>query len=818
MARVYLVDATNLLYRAYHAISGFRTSGGVPTNAVFGFLNMAFRLLKEEKPDLLAAVFDPPGPTLKHAAFADYKAHREAPPDDFISQIPYVHRAVGALGIRLIMVPGVEADDVIGTLAARCLATGDEVTIVTGDKDFCQLVGPKLRLLDTMRNAVTGPAEVVEKMGVPPDRVVDVLALSGDAVDNIPGVPGIGLKTAAKLVSEHGSLELVVASAAKIGGKKGAAIAEAGARVLANRELVTIRTDLDLSVSRDELAPGGIDREEAAALFRELEFKKFLADLDLKAVPEAAPKAQLVARPPVAIPPDWVAVAEYGGEFAFAAPEGALPLGRKIVGHGLKKFGAKWLELGIRPEELHFDTELAAYLLYPGKREYALTDLVRERGIPWPGDEPGKVARLILQLASTMRTELMEKGLWPLFAEIEMPLVATLQRMEAAGVKVDRERLAGLSGEYEKRIADLEEKMFTLVGERFNPRSTKDTARILFEKLKLPVVRKTATGASTDAAVLEELALSHPLPELLLDHRGLTKLKSSFIDSLPLLVDERDGRIHTVFNQTVAATGRLSSTNPNLQNIPVRGEEGKRIRQAFVAEPGFALISADYSQIELRILAHLSDDPTLCRMFATGRDIHAETAALLFDVGPLGVTSDMRRQAKVVNFGILYGMSPFGLARRLGMDVKAAGRMIDTYFARFPGVRGFLAKLLEEARATGVAKTLYGRTRPIPELDSRNKNEREAAERLAINTPIQGTAADIMKIAMLNAERDMKAARIDGRMILQVHDELVVEVREEETQKAVEVVVKAMERAAELSAPLKAQAGWGRDWLAAHGD
>lgn len=816
MARVYLVDATNLFYRAFHALQGFRTGQGLPTNAVFGFLNMAFRLLREEKPDMLAAVFDPPGPTLKHALYPEYKANREAPPDDLIRQIPYVHRAVEALGIKLVIVPGVEADDVIGTLAAQCLAAGDEVTIVTGDKDFCQLVTDRLKLLDTMKNSVTGPAEVVEKMGVAPDRVIDVLALSGDAVDNIPGVVGIGLKTAAKYVGEFGSLEGVVEGAKKIGGKKGDAIAEAGPRVLANRELVTIRTDLDLPVKREDLTLAPLNREKAAALFRELEFKKLLADLELTTVSEEG-KTTPPPRPKVAVPPDWVGVAEVEGAIATASASGGLALGGKFVGHNLKSFGGKWKALGIAGENIVFDTELAAYLLNPGRRTYDLETLARERSLPWPGADAAKQAALLPELAANLSAELDEKGLAPLFREMELPLVATLQRMEAAGVKVDREKLSELSGEYEGRIKTLEGRMFEMVGREFNPRSTRELSTILFTELKLPVLRKIATGASTDAAVLEELALSHPLPELLLQHRGLTKLKSGFIDALPLLVNEGDGRIHTVFNQTIAATGRLSSTNPNLQNIPVRGDEGKRIRQAFVAEEGYVLVSADYSQIELRVLAHMSKDPALIRMFASGRDIHAETASVLFDVGPLGVTGDMRRQAKVVNFGILYGMSPFGLARRLGMDLKTAGRMIDTYFARFPGVRGFMEKLLNEARETGYARTLYGRLRPIRELGSRNKNEREGAERTAINTPIQGTAADIMKVAMLKTEKALAAEKLDARMILQVHDELVVEVREEEVERCVKTVTAAMEGAAELVAPLKAESGWGRDWLAAHG-
>jgi DNA polymerase-1 len=416
-----------------------------------------------------------------------------------------------------------------------------------------------------------------------------------------------------------------------------------------------------------------------------------------------------------------------------------------------------------------------------------------------------------------MARDLKQKGLWELFIEIELPLIGVLVEMERAGVKVDREKLDTLSSEYEKRLATLEDELYRQAGEVFNPRSPKDLSRILFEKLRLPTIRKTATGFSTDAAVLEELALSHPLPATLLEHRNLSKLKSSFIDALPKLVSPKDGRIHTTFNQTVAATGRLSSSNPNLQNIPVRGAEGRRIREAFVAEPGYVLLSSDYSQIELRILAHMSKDRALAEIFASGRDIHAETASRLFDVGPFGVTTEMRRQAKTVNFGILYGISPFGLARQLGVDRDTASKMIRTYFERFPGVRAFLDSLIDSARQTGESRTLFGRLRLVPELGSRNRGEREAGERLAVNSPLQGTAADLIKRAMLAARDGFRQEKIDGRLTLQVHDELVFEVRAAEVERAKELVRTAMEGAAQFDVPLKVDIGYGSDWYAAHG-
>ncbi len=835
MPGLYLVDGTNLLYRAYHALGGMRTGAGVPSNAVFGFLNMILKLRKDERPDALVTVFDPPGPTLKHKLFEGYKANREKPPDDFLAQIPYVHRALKALGLPLVQVSGVEADDVIGTLASEAVKRGDVVVVVTGDKDFCQLVGPSVTLLDTMKGVRTDTTGVSEKMGVPPEKVIDVLALAGDAVDNLPGAPGIGIKTAAKLVTEYGSLEAVIQNAVKIGGKKGEAIASSTETLLRNRPLVTIETALDLPLSSGALEASPLDREGAAALFRELEFRKFLADLNLADVPvnvEPHPAVLPVTPPrlgelPLGRPPlpeGWWAVLPDGDSFVAVDGRGVtrglgegvfLPPGAKAAGHGLKSFAKKWGEMGLLPGRIAADTEIAAYLLNPGRRSYEADTLMDERSIEKGHDVAGRGAALLL-LASSLETELERNGLQKLYRDIELPLVGVLAAMELKGIKVDLERLAALSKEYEGRISALEGEMFAMVGGDFNPRSTKDLSRILFEKLNLPVLRRTATGNSTDAAVLEELSLMHPFPGLLIEHRGLTKLKNSFIDTLPGLVDPADGRIHTTFMQSVAATGRLSSVNPNLQNIPVRGEEGKRIRAAFVAEQGKVLVSADYSQIEFRILAHMCRDKALLDMFATGRDIHAETACRLFDVGPFGVTSDMRRQAKIVNFGILYGMSAFGLARRLGTDLASAKKMIDTYFARFPGVRAFLDGLVADARRTGAARTLFGRVRLIPDLDSRNRNLREAAERLAVNTPIQGTAADVVKIAMIRADRALSGGGGRGAMLLQVHDELLVEAPASEADNMSELLKNAMEGAADFTVPLKVETGSGTDWLTAH--
>lgn len=824
MGRVYLVDGSNLLYRAYHAIRGFQTSRGLPTQAVYGFTSMALRLEKEEKPDFLAVVFDPPGPTRKHTLYSEYKAQRERPPEDLIIQIPYVHRVLEAMGIPVLIVPGIEADDLIGTLAKKALDRGDEVTIVTGDKDFYQLVGPGLKLLDTMRDLVTGPDEVFERMGVKPEQVVDLLAITGDKVDNIPGVPGVGQKLAAQLLGDYGGLESLIAHADELGGKRGEAFRENLARIRANVPLVTIETDIDVGDIGDNLDRKPVDAAGLASLFRELEFHKFLRDLGLLEVPVVKPaESEDAARTWVdeIIPSNWVSVVftpegpflcDGAGPVAPSAPV-KIPPGSRVVGHGLKAYREEWESAGLTSGMIEIDTELAGYMIFPGRRSYDLVSLAEDRELSL---DP-KTGEGLLTLALRLKREMEEKGLWPLFREVEIPLIGVLARMEAAGVKVDREKLSGLSLEFEGRLKTLETEMFELAGGEFNPQSPKQLAEILFQKLGLAPVRKTAGGShSTDASVLEELSVQHKLPAVIIEHRGLSKLKSSFIDALPKLVAD-DGRIHTVFQQTVAATGRLSSSNPNLQNIPIRGEEGKRIREAFIAEPGYLLLSADYSQVELRILAHLSCDDDLVSLFASGRDIHSETAARLFDVGPLGVTTEMRRQAKTVNFGIIYGISPFGLAKQLGVSQSDAKKMIDRYMKRFPGVFQIREKLIAEAKEKGYSTTLFGRTRPIPELKSKNRADREFGERLAVNSPIQGSAADIIKRAMLMADDAMRSDKVDARLTLQVHDELVLEVAEKQVEKAREILVEAMEGAAKLKVRLKVEAGWGHDWYRAHG-
>ncbi|MBI5016737.1 MAG: DNA polymerase I [Deltaproteobacteria bacterium] len=831
----YLVDGTNLLYRAYHALQGFRTSTGVPTHAVYGFLTMILRVLREQEPEDLAVVFDPPGPTQKHRLFAEYKANREGTPDDLKVQIPHVLRALDALGIPRLTIDGYEADDVLGSLVVRLTADGREVTIVTGDKDLCQLVGPRVRLLDTMKDRFTGPEEVLERFGVAPERVVDLLALTGDAVDNLPGVPGVGVKTAAGLLARYGTLEAVVERAAEEKGKRGAALREHGGRALANRALVTIDTGVPLPFGLEAVARRAIDRVALADVLRELEFHRLLKELGVEGVAEAPPAAR--ASDEADPPGHWVAVfaGPPGQPWALAGAHtardpfdpraaGLGPWARSlsapgaaIVGHGLK---AAWEELGRAGVALGppwLDTEVAAYLLSPGRRAYRWEDLARERSIPVSDTgDPAACAAALLALAAALERELDRASLLGLCREIEMPLVPILAEMETAGVKVDRAALSALSLEYAGRLEALEAQMFELAGEPFLPQSPKQLGRILFEKLHLPAGKKTATGPSTDASVLEELSLLHPLPGLVLAHRSLAKLKGTFIDVLPALADPETGRIHARFHQTVTATGRLSSSDPNLQNIPVRGDEGRRIREAFIAEPGCVLLSADYSQVELRILAHLCDDPALVEVFRSGRDIHAETASRVYGVTLAEVDARMRREAKTVNFGILYGISPFGLARQLGIAQEAARTMIEAYFHQFPAVRAFLDRLVVKARGTGFAETLFGRRRPIPELASRNRQQREFGERMAVNTPIQGTAADLIKRAMIHAVGALRSQGVEARLILQVHDELVFEVAEERAAQALGLVRSAMEGAAALRVPLSVDAGWGNNWYQAH--
>jgi DNA polymerase I len=899
MPTLTLIDGSGFIFRAYHALPPLSTTKGVPTNAVYGFTTMLLKALRERAPTHVALVFDAARRTFRHEIDPGYKATRPEAPDDLQVQFPLVRDVARALRVHVIEEPGVEADDVIGTLACRAREKGWDVVVVTGDKDFAQLVDGKVTLYDPMaeasgRGGWTGPAEVEKKLGIKPDQVVEYMAILGDKIDDIPGIPGVGEVTAASLVRHFGSVEELlrrpdeIPKAVSRGGEKlKEKILGSAERIRTNRRLVSLRCDLELPYAPDAFERQPLDEPRTRALFSELEFSRLLKDLPAPpptartertdvirdraeldaAVAALAAAGEIGVRPVLAGPAPRtdavIGIALAGGGRAFYVPlahrylgapaplsvedvraalrpliEGDLPKHAhdvKAVTHAFAGLGLAWRGPGV-------DTELASRLLLPTRREHALGDVARERTacdlprdpsggdaarkserVPVDGVEverigawAGPCAAVLPDLARTLRRALDEEGLGKLYDEIERPLVPVLAAMERAGIAVDRGAMEGMSAEFGRTMAGLEEKIHAAAGRAFNIASTRELAQVLFEELQLPVVKRLKTGPSTDQEVLEKLAEQHALPALVLEHRGLAKLKGTYVDALPQLIDPRDGRIHTTFHQAGAATGRLSSSDPNLQNIPIRTELSRRIRGAFVAEPGKLLVSADYSQIELRILAHYSDDPALAAAFRNREDVHTRTAAETFGVAPEDVTPDMRRIAKVLNFGIAYGLSAFGLSQRLDLPGAEAQGIIDRYFTRYAGVRGYIERAIEEARRNGESRTLYGRVRAMPELASRNPALRNAAERTAINTPIQGTAADIVKIAMIRVHAALGRERRDARLLLQVHDELVLEVAEGEVDAVEALVRREMEGAATLSVPLDVEIGHARSWAEAH--
>jgi DNA polymerase I len=867
---LYLIDGSSYLFRAYHALPPLSNSEGVPTGAVYGFTNMLLKIVRDERPETMVVVFDSAGPTERHALYADYKANRGQMPDDLSRQLPYIHRVVEAMRIPLLMQQGQEADDLIGSLARQAAAQGIHVTIATGDKDMLQLVGPEIRVYDSMKETVYGESEVVKRFGVPPDQVVEVMGLMGDSIDNIPGVHGIGEKTARSLIQQFGSIEETIARLQEI---KSVKVREGLRRQVEqarlSRDLARIRTDLQVECDLKQMTLQAPDHSALQALFRELGFTALqraftpvtslnslrMIVIDRKEeVDEAIGK--LLASDSVA-----VAVAFGGNEsdnrelhgLAFCQePDVALcfssipltgsyldrlrpVLSSRIpakIGHDLKRtmtvLGRKGVVLG----GLSFDTMVASYLLNPNRSDHSLTALALEQlsvgptsdsGAKAGGDRRGEAmmraaeeAHLAWQLKEVLLSRLEQSGLLPLFTTIEMPLIEVLASMEEVGFRVDTDQLDELGKELEGQLNRLESRIFALAGERFNINSPKQLADVLFQRLKLTPLKRTKTGYSTSMEVLQRLAVTHELPAEVLNYRSLAKLKSTYVDVLLRLADRASGRIHTSFNQTVTATGRLSSSEPNLQNIPVRTEVGRRIRQAFIASEGHRLLSADYSQIELRILAHLSQDQALIAAFTTGADVHRSTAAEVFGVQPEAVTAQMRRRAKVINFGIVYGMSPFGLASELEMSQEEAALYIDRYFQVYRGVKTFIDRTICEARELGFVSTLWGRRRAIPELKSSDQVVRQLGERLAVNTPIQGSAADLIKVAMIAIFRRLRSEQLGTRMILQIHDELLFEVPEAELDVAKRVATEEMERAAALCVPLKVDLGIGVSWAEAH--
>lgn len=900
-----LIDGSSYIFRAYHAIrTELATSRGLPTRAVFGFTRMLLKSLREASPTHVAVVWDRDGKTLRQAIDPNYKAQRPAAPDDLKVQFPWIRKVVDALAVPNIEKEGWEADDVIATLVHQAVERGFEVVIVTGDKDFSQVVGPHVRLYDGMSDKWTGPAEVEEKWGVPVEKFLELQALLGDSIDNIPGVPGVGPKTAAELIGRYGTLDEVIAACERgeVSKKKiAASIVEAKEQLEKNKELVRLRHDVELPLGPEELVRRQPEPSGVQQLFRELEFYGLLRELpavlptlggeaadeaaepvvpeDAFPVPEteivntpeafeallerieAAPRVGLRVAPPVepvhAVPLVGVAVAIPGGKTAyvpvghegmFAGPQ--LDKKRVVEGLGRVLKDKPWVgshtkrDLGVLLEaglDLHGpvgDVEIAAYLLNPVRRTFETTDLAREKlacDIPEYGSiagvgkdrklfatlDPsevgtwmGSTAACAVEIEHRLQKDLEETELLDLYRNLELPLIPILTKMERIGVRLDVPVLTELAKELDQQLAVLLQQCYEHAGREFNAGSPKQLGQILFEELGLPVVKRTRTGPSTDHEVLEKLAEQHPLPRIVLEHRSLTKLKGTYVDALPLLVG-KDGRLHTTFDQSNTATGRLASSEPNLMNIPIRTEEGLRIRGAFIADYGFELVSADYSQIELRILAHVSGDPGLIDALRSGADVHSRTASEVFGVPEKDVSSDHRRIAKMINYAVAYGLSAYGLSTRLDIPAGEASAIIKRYFEKYAGVKSWIDRLLAEAKAMGYVTTIDGRRRYLPDLGSRNHALRQAAERAAINMPIQGTAADIMKKAMLRVDKALAASGSKARLLLQVHDELVLEVPNGEVAAMTDLVREGMAGATSLDVPLIVDVAHGRNWAIA---
>jgi len=878
---VVLVDGSNYIYRAFYAIPLLTNSKGFPTNAIYGFTNMLLKLLRDLAPDYIVMTFDLKGPTARHEEFVDYKATRKPMPDDLIPQIPFIKDVVRGLSISVLEKQGVEADDIIGMLAVQASKRGWRTAVISGDKDLMQLVDENVTMIDTMKDKTYDIAAVKERFGVGPDKVVEILGLMGDTSDNIPGVPGIGPKTAQRLIEEYGSVEEVIKNSENLRNVKLRETFRTYAeQARLSHQLASIRKDVEIDFDLQDAAVREPDKEILSRLFSEFEFSSLLQDikrdtekvakeykqvLDRKSLDELIAHLQKSSEISCEVvweknpPTDLIGIAISDGTDAFYIPLGhtnalvQLPAKEvfaalapvlsnskiKKYGHDLKNTLVNLLQWNVEVPN-GFDILLAAYLLNPAKNSYELAELSWEylhQQVSTPNDVAGgkgktyplalvpvdkmtayagESADAIFALAPTLAAKLKKIDAIDLFREVEMPLLYVLTAMEKKGVLVDTSILKQMSTELGQLLSISEEKIFRHAGEKFNINSPKQLQVILFEKLKLPAGKKTKEGFSTDVDVLTELARSHELPAEILAYRSLSKLKSTYIDALPALINPQTGRIHTSYNQTVTATGRLSSSNPNLQNIPIRTLEGKRIRQAFIAAPNCVLISADYSQIELRVLAHLSEDEALLEAFSSGEDIHSRTASDIFGVFPQMVNADMRRQAKVINFGILYGMSAFGLAKELGVSMKIAQAYIDGYFQRYKKVRIYLDGILEGARRDGFVCTLLNRRRYLPELKSKISSVRQFAERMAINTPIQGTAADLIKVAMVNIDHLLEKKNFAPLLIMQVHDELVIESPVTEKEEVMKLVKKEMEEVIKLKVPLKVEIASGANWDEAH--
>ncbi|MEJ2106832.1 MAG: DNA polymerase I [Acidiferrobacteraceae bacterium] len=887
-----LVDGSSYLYRAFHAMPALSTSTGEKTGAIYGMTNMLRKLLTDYDPQYIAVIFDAKGKSFRNDIYPEYKANRPPMPEDLRPQVPLVHEIVRAMGIPVLSVEGVEADDVIGTLANQAAAEGRETVISSGDKDLAQLVNEHVRMVDTMKDAVYDHDGVVQKFGVPPERMIDYLTLVGDVSDNVPGVPGVGPKTAVKWLEQYGSFDGVVQHADEIKGKVGESLRTALKQLKVSRELVTIRRDVELAVAPEDLARDGHDDEALRELFARLEFRTWLAELgganaasvekaqedyetvldmdrfevwmkrlavadvfafDTETTSIDAQQAELVG----------VSFSDRAGSGAYVPlahdyPDTPVQLDRDTVlaqlrplledperikvGQNVKYDMSVLARYEFQMRGFAYDTMLESYVLDStasrhdmdslalkylghktikyeevagkGKGQLVFSEVPLEQAGPYAAED----ADITLRLHETLWPRLQEvPSLEKVFREIEMPLVPVLSRMERNGVGIDVVMLQKQSRELAKRMVEVEQEAQDLAGQPFNMASPKQIQEILYDKLGLPVLKKTPKGApSTAEEVLQELALDYPLPQRILEWRGLAKLKSTYTDKLPEMVNARTGRVHTSYHQAVAATGRLSSSDPNLQNIPVRSAEGRRIRQAFVPDEGNIILSADYSQIELRIMAHLSGDEGLCQAFREGADVHRSTAAEVFATPPDEVSDEQRRAAKAINFGLIYGMSAFGLSRQLKIERAAAQEYIDLYFARYPGVREYMDRTRTSAKEKGYVETLFGRRLHVPDIGASNMNRRQYAERTAINAPMQGTAADLIKLAMIAVHHWIECEAPEVRMIMQVHDELVFELPREHLAQAEERVRTHMVGVANLAVPLVVDIGHGANWDEAH--
>jgi len=892
-----LVDGSSYLYRAFHGMPSLTNSRGEPTGAIYGVVNMLRSLLREVEPEHIAVIFDAKGKTFRDDMYSEYKANRAPMPDELRSQVEPIHEIVRAMGLPLMIIDGVEADDVIGTLCEQATAAGMTSLVSTGDKDMAQLVNDSVTLINTMTNVISDPAGVEEKFGVRPDQIIDYLALVGDKVDNVPGVPKCGPKTAVKWLAEHGDLETIMATADSVKGKIGEYLRDSLDQLPLSKQLVTIKCDVELDETPESLQRRKPDSEHLRELFSQYEFKTWLAEQienGSAATTEDKPQQPETNYDIIFTKNDfnkWLKVLKSSELFSFDTETTSLNyMQAEIVGvsfsckageaayvpvahdyeNAPKQLPRDWVleqlkslledpklaKVGqnlkydrnvLENHDIHMqgiahDTMLQSYVLDStatrhdmdslslkylshktikfedvagkGKAQLTFNQVDLEKAGPYAAEDADITLRLHEVLWSKLKSdERLEK----VYTEIEMPLLSVLADIERRGVLIDADMLTAQSAMLAERIEDIQANAWKEAGEEFNLSSPKQIQAILFEKMELPVIKKTPKGQpSTAEAVLQELADDYALPKMILEYRSFSKLKSTYTDKLPLMIDDNSGRVHTSYHQAVAATGRLSSSDPNLQNIPVRSEEGRRIRQAFIAAPGYTIVAADYSQIELRIMAHLSGDKGLLTAFAEGVDIHRATAAEVFGVDRDAVTSEQRRRAKAINFGLIYGMSAFGLAKQIDVSRTEAQQYIDLYFERYPGVKDFMETMREYAREVGYVETVFGRRLYVPDIKASNMQRRQYAERTAINAPMQGTAADIIKYAMLACAKFIGKDNPQIKMIMQVHDELVFEIADSVLDEAVKGITEAMEGAAELKVPLEVSVGTGINWDQAH--